>query len=518
MLTVLNAPSVQLLQFYCFRFTNISSKNRHERGRCSLAPGRSRTSSRSSSRASTLSSITSSEEDLFELSDYPSIVISEDPEFEKLITEDVTNYYTQFKLAVKLGVKVKHIYPILFNVKGRLACDKQLSEIGCSGRDFDSVLRLKSILEDAKLRGVDFIELPKKLSISNSSDEIVHLDSFMKPIDLDRHGKRLLEVKETDKCFLVSLYHDPCDVLMTELTNRFSDLSSEDLSQRSNSQGYGLGNRSEDMEVVTTCSQDEGVRVDVDWLRDDLGGGVRSDNCEGAGRGVVAGGGAARGVGVGGGGGSVRNGEVGDGAGGGGGGDGAVVGRGNGVGGGGGDGAGGGGGDGAGGGGGGGDGLGAGLFIGPIQPVLGPALDTLKTGGNDRHYRMLMRTRNYLNGLQHRLTHRETRNLLLNGQPTLPTQRPYQNIPYLPRYLQKFILPLLLNPLNYEHLFGFDPQTFYRIREDYTEIAIANFRKKMHIGTGDAMTSLLLIKLNHDVPFDVLKVMFGINFGINSSY
>ena len=92
MLTVLNAPSVQLLQFYCFRFTNISSKNRHERGRCSLAPGRSRTSSRSSSRASTLSSITSSEEDLFELSDYPSIVISEDPEFEKLITEDVTNY------------------------------------------------------------------------------------------------------------------------------------------------------------------------------------------------------------------------------------------------------------------------------------------------------------------------------------------------------------------------------------------------------------------------------------------
>ena len=134
----------------------------------------------------------------------PSLLLNEDPEFEKLILEDVTNYYTQFMLAVRLGIKVKHIYPLIFNIKGRLTSEKQLSNIGVMGKDFDGVVRLRSILEDARLRGVEFIELPKKVSLSFMSDKLVHLDSYLKPSELNSYGKRLLDVKEKEHSFVVT--------------------------------------------------------------------------------------------------------------------------------------------------------------------------------------------------------------------------------------------------------------------------------------------------------------------------
>ena len=155
-----------------------------------------------------------------------------------------------------------------------------------------------------------------------------------------------------------------------------------------------------------------------------------------------------------------------------------------------------------------------GVFGPEVRPMLGPALDRLQCHhGNDRHYGLLVAARNYLRNIPQRLTNRETRHLLLNGPPVHPIARQrllYRSLPYLPRYLNKFLLPSLINPINYEHLFGFDPRTFYQFREDYIIPAMLHHRKKPHSGTADAMAALFLMKLKHDITVSVLLEMFGL--------
>ena len=157
--------------------------------------------------------------------------------------------------------------------------------------------------------------------------------------------------------------------------------------------------------------------------------------------------------------------------------------------------------------------MGQGVFGPQVQPLLYPTLDQLQCHhGNDRHYGLLVAAQNYLRNIPQRLTNRETRHLLLNGAPVLPVRHQrqlYRSLPYLPRYLNKFLLPSLINPLNYEYLFGFEPQIFYRFREDYVIPAIIHHHKKPHSGTADAMAALFHMKLKHDIPVSVMQIMFG---------
>ena len=114
-----------------------------------------------------------------------------------------------------------------------------------------------------------------------------------------------------------------------------------------------------------------------------------------------------------------------------------------------------------------------------------------------------------MSNIPNRLTHRETRHLVLNGTATPPPQKPYVNIPYLPKYLNKYLLPSLLNPNEYEHLFGFGAQEFYSIRDEFVEPALIFHHKKPHLGTSDAMLALFLIKIKLKNIFEV-KNIFGV--------
>ena len=64
-------------------------------------------------------------------------------------------------------------------------------------------------------------------------------------------------------------------------------------------------------------------------------------------------------------------------------------------------------------------------------------------------------------------------------------------------------------------MFGFPPQKFYAIRDSFVQNAVLHYNKKPHIGTVDALTALLLIKLKQDIPFGVMKNMFGMDSKIN---
>ena len=59
----------------------------------------------------------------------------------------------------------------------------------------------------------------------------------MKPPVTDGHGRKALNVVEESDYFKVSLYKD-FDEDVDNIINMFSDLSSEELSQKSNSQGH----------------------------------------------------------------------------------------------------------------------------------------------------------------------------------------------------------------------------------------------------------------------------------------
>ena len=229
-----------------FRFSSVSVRNRHERIRCNLRlsdVSRSRTSSRSSlnsSRASSesLVSVLSAEDEITagSLSSKYRVYIYEDTEMEKLLTEDMISLYTQFKIAYKQNIIVKHVYPILFNMKGGLASHSIMKKLGPSGRSFDGVARLKHILLDAKKKDVSVIKIPKSASLQLLNGETLAIDGHLRPPEVE-HGRRCLTVTECDEYYEISLFSAHTD--LEEVVSRFSDLSSEEFSQRSTiSEGF----------------------------------------------------------------------------------------------------------------------------------------------------------------------------------------------------------------------------------------------------------------------------------------
>ena len=153
-------------------------------------------------------------------------------------------------------------------------------------------------------------------------------------------------------------------------------------------------------------------------------------------------------------------------------------------------------------------GLGVGVFGPAPRPVLNPADDILDTRNNDRNRRDLRSAKRAMRRVRH-LTHRETRNLLLGGPPAAPPQVPYVGIPYLNTYLNNLVLPSLISPALYETYFTVSLQDFYLFRDQYVAPAMIVDNKRIHGGTSDSITALFLIKMRQDPSFRLLGLMFG---------
>ena len=125
-----------------------------------------------------------------------------------------------------------------------------------SSREFDGLLRLRDILIDAKHKNVDEIKLPKSAYVILESGDIVHLDGHLKPPDADQHNRTLLIVREDSDFYYVSLRGNKTDSSLDELTNRISDLSSDDFSQKSNSQSQGRTDAEEVMQIDVRDKED----------------------------------------------------------------------------------------------------------------------------------------------------------------------------------------------------------------------------------------------------------------------
>ena len=100
-------------------------------------------------------------------------------------------------------------------------------------------------------------------------------------------------------------------------------------------------------------------------------------------------------------------------------------------------------------------------FFGPNLRINNPVTD--KYTGWDSHRRVVTRTSNTLRILP-KLTHRECRYLLLNGPPQPPPQEPYPNNPYLMSYVNKLVLPSLMNEKQIKTFFGIDYGQFCDLR------------------------------------------------------
>ena len=153
-------------------------------------------------------------------------------------------------------------------------------------------------------------------------------------------------------------------------------------------------------------------------------------------------------------------------------------------------------------------GLGQGAFGPALRAILFPARDDLQHRQNDRHGVHLRACQAALQLVVH-LTYRETRHLLLGGPPGPAPQVPYPGIPYFSIYLNKCLLPSLIEPLKYKSYFGVDLQDFYLFRDQFVVPALIVNNKKIHLGTADSVTALFFLKLRQDTPYEILSLMFG---------
>ena len=150
--------------------------------------------------------------------------------------------------------------------------------------------------------------------------------------------------------------------------------------------------------------------------------------------------------------------------------------------------------------------IGAGQF-GPIpRPRLSFVADNLNPN-SDRNGRVLRDLQQRLRAVR-QLTHRETRHLLLGGPPGPAPQNPYPGMKYFSRYLNHAMLPSLIEPANYKSYFGVSMEDFFVFRDKFVIPALGG-NTSTKAATADTLTAVFFLKMRSDISYRVLGLMFG---------